>query len=224
MFPVARAGFVGASEEVRKGKRGVAVQRREINIAALVKNVLRSVAVVKVNIQNGDFFRAVVAERLGGDGGVVEKAVSAEHVAGGVVSRRSAKREGGAFALLDGAGGGEGAVGGGGCGFPSSGRDGGFGGEGVVSEFAFNLLRRDGAHAAGGPVGCDGFALESGGGPFVPGGLEKGDEVRVVDAEEGLRSEVAGVADGSESRFADARENNVGAFGPLVGPDELPAG
>ena len=53
---VAFAGFVGEAEEVGEGDGGVAVQGGEEDVAAAVKNVLGSVAVVEVNVQDGDFF------------------------------------------------------------------------------------------------------------------------------------------------------------------------
>jgi len=56
---------------------------------------------VVVDVEDGDFALALVEERLGGDGSVVQVAVAAHHFTCGVMPWRAAQREGRMGALLD---------------------------------------------------------------------------------------------------------------------------
>ena len=47
------------------------------DVAPLVEDLLRAVAVVIVDVEDGHFRRALVAEPLRGDGGVVDEAIAA---------------------------------------------------------------------------------------------------------------------------------------------------
>ena len=64
----------------------MAVQGGEQHVAAPVEDRLGAVAAVVVDVEDGDPRRPLVAERLGGDGGVVEIAVAADGVGRGVVA------------------------------------------------------------------------------------------------------------------------------------------
>ncbi|MNG19610.1 hypothetical protein D3C84_1037860 [compost metagenome] len=68
----------------------MAVDRREQHVAALVENRLGAVAVVVIHIEDGDLFMALVEKGLGGDGRVVEVAITAHQIASGVVPRWAA--------------------------------------------------------------------------------------------------------------------------------------
>lgn len=70
------------------------MDRGEQHVAALVEDVLGAVAVVVVDIEDGDFLAALVEEGLGSDGGIVQVAVATHQVAGGVVAWRTAQGEG----------------------------------------------------------------------------------------------------------------------------------
>ena len=66
------------------------MQRDGEDIAAIVEDLLRPVAMMVIDIQDGDTLGAAVAEGLGGDGGVVEEAVAAIEIAAGMMSGRAA--------------------------------------------------------------------------------------------------------------------------------------
>ena len=83
------------------------MQVEHLHVAALVEDFLRAVAVMVVDIEDGDARRALVAEPLGDDRGVVDVAVAAHEGRAGVMARRAAEREGGPFASLDESGGGQ---------------------------------------------------------------------------------------------------------------------
>ena len=85
----AKPGVVGIHVE------GVAVERGEEDIAATVEDLLGAVAVVKVDVEDRHPLCPVGDEHVGDHGGVVQKAVAAELVRCGVVTGRTAKREGG---------------------------------------------------------------------------------------------------------------------------------
>src|SRR3546814_9967231 len=77
------------------------VDRGEEDVGTIVEDRLGAVAVVVVDIEDGDAPGAAVDEGLRCDGGVVEEAVAAVEVGGGVVAGRAAEREGGALALAE---------------------------------------------------------------------------------------------------------------------------
>src|SRR3546814_8132727 len=79
----------------------VAVDRGEEDIGAVIEYRLGAVAVVVVDIEDGDTPGTGVDEGLRGDGGVVEEAVAAVEVGGRVMPRRAAERKGRAGALAD---------------------------------------------------------------------------------------------------------------------------
>src|SRR3546814_7903583 len=72
----------------------VAVDRGEEDIGAVIEYRLGAIAVVVVDIEDGDTPGTGVDEGLRGDGGVVEEAVAAVEVGGRVMPRRAAERKG----------------------------------------------------------------------------------------------------------------------------------
>src|SRR5581483_11999830 len=99
------------------------VEGDEHHVVAVVEDLLRAVAVVVVDVEDGHALRPGVAEGLGRDGGVVEEAVAAVEVAPGMVARRPAQGEGGALAPAHQALAGDGDGGGGEGGAPGAGGD-----------------------------------------------------------------------------------------------------
>ena len=97
-FAGALAALVGEAGEIGVFVLGMAVQRAEQQIAATIEDLLRAVAVVEIDVEDRDACSAAVDERLGRDGGVVEEAVAAVEVVAGMVTGRTAEREGGALA------------------------------------------------------------------------------------------------------------------------------
>src|SRR3546814_1057877 len=79
-----RAGLVGVAEEEGILLLRVAVDRGEEDIGAVIEYRLGAVAVVVVDIEDGDTPGTGVDEGLRGDGGVVEEAVAAVEVGGRV--------------------------------------------------------------------------------------------------------------------------------------------
>ena len=106
---VARPGalLVGMAEEERIFGHRVAVQVDHQHVRPLVEDFLRAVAVMVVDVEDGDPARALVAEPLRGDCGVVDVAIAAHEAGAGVMARRPAEREGGPLARLDQRGGGQ---------------------------------------------------------------------------------------------------------------------
>ena len=111
-FAFAGAGFGGVAPEVGVLGVGVGVEGGEEDIAAVVEDVLRAVAVVVVDIKDGDTFHAGEEEMLCGDGSIVEEAEAAAVVGAGVVAGGAAEGVGGFFTGEDGVRGGEGGEGG----------------------------------------------------------------------------------------------------------------
>ena len=68
------------------------------HVGPVVKNALRAVAVVVVDIKNGNAGRTGVAQGLGRHGCVVQKAVTTHEVGASVMARRAAAAKRGALA------------------------------------------------------------------------------------------------------------------------------
>ena len=96
-LPCPGPGLVRPAQEVGELHRRVSVQGDEEHVRAVVEDRLGAVAVVVVEIEDGDPSGTAIQQMLGGDGRVVEEAVAAVEVRCGVVARRAAQGEGGAF-------------------------------------------------------------------------------------------------------------------------------
>ena len=96
--PGAAARFIGVAEIKRVFAARVGVDGGEQHVVALVKDALRAVAVVVVDIKDGDLAGAVVEQMLRGQGRVVEKTVAAKEIAARVMARRARQGERGALA------------------------------------------------------------------------------------------------------------------------------
>jgi hypothetical protein len=99
--PAPCPGFLQISREVGEGLAGVAIQREVQHILAFAEDILSAVAVVKVNVEDGDASRPVIPEPLRGNGGVVQKTVASVHVRGRMVSGRPEREHGLLIALLE---------------------------------------------------------------------------------------------------------------------------
>ncbi|MCY1362044.1 hypothetical protein D9M69_487430 [compost metagenome] len=157
------------------------MQAGEVHVAAFVEDGLRAVAVVVVDIEHGHALDARIAQRLRGDGGVVDEAVAAEEVGARVVAGRAREREGAALAAEDAL-----------RRRPRTGRAVARGGPAAAHQRRAGVERKEaqargkalgqhiGAHAARGPVRGQRVARGVGGverHPLVPG---MGDEVEVT--------------------------------------------
>src|SRR3546814_15818234 len=74
---------------------GIGVDRDEQDVAAVVEDVLRTVAVVIVDVEDHGAARTGIDRGLGGDGRVVEVTITAEIVGDGMMAGRAAEGEGG---------------------------------------------------------------------------------------------------------------------------------
>ena len=104
-----------------------------------------------------------------------------------------------------------------------AGADRGFGGKGIVAEFAIDVAWGFLRHAARWPSGGDGFSSKAFSLPFAVGGFEKIDEIFVMDFQDGFEAEFGWFDDGSEFLLVDAAEDEFGAFGTFEGRDEIAA-
>src|SRR6185437_10557649 len=90
--------FLRITRKVREEMIRVAVDRGDEDIGAVVEEMLRAVAVVDVEIEDGDLVED--GESIGGEGGVVEVAVAAAAAALGVVTGRPGQDVERAFSSL----------------------------------------------------------------------------------------------------------------------------
>src|SRR5690606_38333774 len=100
-FALALSLFVGMAEEEGIFGHGVAVKVENLHVTAPVEDLLRAIAVMVVDIEDGDPCRALVAEPLRHDGCVVDVAIASHEGVAGMVSGRTAERKGAAVAILD---------------------------------------------------------------------------------------------------------------------------
>ena len=126
--------FIGMAEEERILGHRVAMQVDHQHVRPRVEDLLRAVAVVVVDIEDGDPGGTLVAEPLRGDGGVVDVAIAAHEAGAGVMAGRPAQREGGGLAVFDQRGGGQRHVIGRFDGGPGAGDEGRAGIEGIEAE------------------------------------------------------------------------------------------
>src|ERR1700741_2599969 len=70
------------------------MDREGQHVPALVEDLLRPIAVVIIDVEDGDALGPGIAEGLRGDGGIVQETIAAIEIAAGMVSRRPAQSEG----------------------------------------------------------------------------------------------------------------------------------
>lgn len=203
---------------MREAVARIAVYREEEHVVAVVEDLLGAVAVMEVDIKHRDPGTPDVQGALGGDGGIVEEAVAAELVGGGMVAGRAAQAEGRLAArqhmihrrerhVLAGHGRLEGAL-----------ADRGVGAQSVVSEPAVDVIRDDATrHGAGRPDPGDRLALAAGGHPVCPAALEEGDIVGIVNRQHRGEAVLGRLTHFAQAALAHALEHQVDAFGAFVG-------
>ena len=82
-----RSGFIRMTGEVRVRTSRIAVQRHVLHVVTVVENFLCAIAVVVVHVQHGDLSPGALHDVVCSNGRVVEEAVAAVQVAGGVMPR-----------------------------------------------------------------------------------------------------------------------------------------
>src|SRR5208337_842787 len=115
-------------------------QRHEEHVATPEKNLLRAVAVVVVDVEDGDARGAAVAQRLSGDRRVVEEAIAAVKGAPGMMPGRPGERKDAALPSGHQAGAGQRHVGGGRDCPEGAGGDRRPRVEGIIAELAVDML------------------------------------------------------------------------------------
>ncbi|CAI8721592.1 hypothetical protein EMIT0215P_110214 [Pseudomonas serboccidentalis] len=210
-FTGAFAVLIVVTEEERKLGFRVAVDRGEQHVAARVENRLGAVAVVIVDVEDRDLLVALVEERLGGDGSIVEVAITAHQVTGGVVSRRTAQGEGTACTALDLRLGGESdlrsAVGR----LPGAGGDRCATVEAVVTELAMQAGRFDLPQRACRPGVRQQVTVGVEFGPAFPRAFEEVEVVAAVDSCDRLQAEILRCLDRAEVLVLYPLQHVVGA-------------
>ena len=116
------------------------MQVEDLHVGAVIEDLLRAVAMVVVDIEDGDALGALVEEPLRGDGGVVDVAIAAHEAGAGMVAGRAAEREGRPLATLDQGGRGQRHVIGGFDRGPGAFDEGGAGIEGIIAEQRIDAL------------------------------------------------------------------------------------
>ena len=99
-LPCPAADFIRIACKMRVVRRRIGVDRAVQHVVAPIENGLRPIAVMGVEVEDGDT-REVTAQDLGRHRCVVEEAESGRAVAIGVVARRSTKGERSAFSCKD---------------------------------------------------------------------------------------------------------------------------
>ncbi len=163
-----------------------------------------------VNVEDGDFALALVEERLGSDGGVVQVAVAAHHFTGGVMPWRAAQCEGRMGALLDRCLGGKGDLGGAVGRLPGAGGDRRTGIEAVVAQFTVQAGGLYLAQRACRPGERQQVAFLAQCCPACPGAFEEVQVIGAVDAQQWRPAEVGRALDIAEVALFHLVEYMVG--------------
>lgn len=145
------------------------MQRREEHVAAVVEDVLRAVTVVIIDVEHRDAAGTAVAQRLGRDRRIVEKAVSAVVGAARVVPGRPAEGEGAILPVGHQTGAGQRNVRRSGDRTPRAGRDRGAGVEGIIAELAVDMVGQLAAHSRREPIERQRVMIAMLGRPRAPG-------------------------------------------------------
>ncbi|MNL10451.1 hypothetical protein D3C87_1312500 [compost metagenome] len=210
-FASAFAAFIFIAEEEREFGFRVAMDRGEQHVAALVENRLGAVAVVVVDVEDRDLFVALIEERLGGDGGVVEVAITAHQIAGGVVSRWTAQGESRTGAALDFRLGGERNLRRAVRRLPGAGGDRGAAVEAVITELAVEAGRFDRAQGTGRPGVGQQVTVGVEFGPACPGAFEEVEVVTAVNSCDRLEAEILWRFDWAKILVLHALQHMIGA-------------
>ena len=167
------------------------MDRQEQHVAAIIKNRLRPVAMVKIDIEHSDLSRPAIAQRLRGNRGIIQKTIPAEHILRRMVSRRTAERKSGSCALVQQLGSGQRNLRRCLRRFPCPAADRGFGGETVIANPAINIARnRNARHPARRPRCCNRLALKPFRLPITPTGLQELDKLRVVNFQDWIEAKI----------------------------------
>ena len=193
------------------------MDRGEEDVVALPEDLLRAVAVVEIEVEEGDAGRALLAQAFGGAGGIVEIAVAAGGAPSGVMARRAAAGEDGALTRRDEVGGGQGDGGRGAHRPPGALDEGGTAVEGVEAEQRTDRLRLQiGAQIVGRPDHRQRRADVARGRPQIPGLGEEVDVIGVVNPTHGVETLFRRADHRAEAAFLRLGEDETEPLGLLV--------
>ena len=214
--------LVGMAEEIGIFLHRVGVEVHHQHVAAGIEDLLRAVAVMIIDIEDRDPARAIVAQPLRGDRGVVDEAIAAGEAGAGMVARRPAQREGGALAGLDQPGGGERGVVRRLDRVPGALDEGRAAIEGIKAELRLDLLRHHvAAQSAHRPCIGHGGARAAGFPPFRPYGGQEVDIIGPVHLLRGRQAVLVRLAHRAEADRVDAVPDIIGARRHLEGRHDL---
>ena len=91
--PCTQSRLVCIAKEMRESVFRVTMQRTKKHIIALVKDILRTVAMMEIHIQDGYTLRAAIQQILSRNRCIIEKTISAEHVPRRMMPRRTTQGE-----------------------------------------------------------------------------------------------------------------------------------
>ena len=137
---------------------------------------------MEIHIQDGNARRTLIQEGLGGDGGIIDETIAAEHIRSSMMSRRAAqgkcrlgpfrnrglRRQGDIGAGL-------------GC-LPGAIADRSFRRQTIVPDLAIDEAWRFHAHTPRGPRGRDGFPFKACRLPFIPAARQKCQKFPIMNA------------------------------------------
>ncbi|MCY1301074.1 hypothetical protein D9M70_506650 [compost metagenome] len=178
---------------------------------------------VEVDVKHRNLAGAVIAQALGGTGGIVDEGIAAIKIDRRMVTGRTAEREGGAVARMDVVGSRDGAVHRRPCSCIGAFGDHRFRREGIVAERTVDIFRRVLAHASGRETGRDRFAAIAVGDPARPGGFEELEIIGRVQLKGDLETMALRGCDIMKARLFHRRENPFGTERRLEGRYEFAA-
>jgi len=198
------------------------MDRGKEHVVACVEDRLSAIAVVVVHVEDRHLAMALVEKRLGGDGGVVEVAITAHQVAGGVVPRRATQRERTVGAALDRLLCGQRDLGGAVGRLPGAGGNRRAAVEAVVTELAVQAGGQHAAQGAGGPGVGQQVAVLAECGPALPGTFEEVQVVAAMDTLQRREAKVLRGKDRAQPTGFDPLQYVVGARGHFEAGHQLP--
>ena len=200
----------------------VAVDGGEEHVVAGVENRLGAIAVVVIHIEDRDFAMALVEERLGGNGCVIEIAITAHEVGGGVVSGRAAQGKRTVGTVLDRLLRGERHLRRAVRRLPGAGGDRRAAVEAVIAQLPVQAGGHYLAQRAGGPGVGQQVALLTRQGPACPRAFEEFQVRRVMNACQRRQAKVVGRLHWAEFALLDSLQYMVGAGGHFETGHQLP--
>jgi hypothetical protein len=166
--------FVGIAEEERVFEARVAMDRGQEYVVAVIEDRLAAVAVVVIDIKDRHPRGTLIEKRLGGNGHIVQIAVTTHQITGSVVARRTTEGKGAAGTVADQLLGAQGDLRRAVNRLPGAGRDRGAAIEAVITKLAMQVVRQLAAQGARRPGKGQQVALRVAvSAPACPGSLQE---------------------------------------------------